>query len=119
MDDEEIIRNVAGELLRALGHTVAFAADGAKRRSSAYRAAQEAGQPFDVVILDLTIRGGMGGVETVQRLREIDPDVKAVVSSGYSDEGLSSRYREHGFRAFLKKPYTIGELRAALDEARA
>ncbi len=80
-----------------------------------YQAAKESGKPFDVVILDLTIRGGMGGVDTVQKLREIDPDVKAVVSSGYSDDDAVSEYQKHGFRAFLKKPYDLEELRTILD----
>jgi CheY-like chemotaxis protein len=67
------------------------------------------------VILDLTVRGGMGGVETVGRLREVDPDVVAVASSGYSDDASPSVYREQGFAAFLKKPYNMKELRELLN----
>jgi len=114
MDDEEMIRMVAKEMLRELGHEVVFS-DKGEAAIEAYRAAQEAGTPFDVVILDLTIRGGMGGEETFRTLREIDPEVKAVVSSGYSDDAALSTYRDQGFRAFLKKPYNLMELRQTVN----
>jgi len=117
MDDEEMVRDVAGALLRALGHEATFAADGAEAIEH-YAAAKAAGKPFDVVILDLTIRGGMGGAEAVRKLLKVDPAAKVVVSSGYSDDGVVATFREHGFRAFLKKPYNLDELRGALDEAR-
>jgi PAS domain S-box-containing protein len=114
MDDDEMVRTVAGELLQALGHGVDFAAHGEEALAK-FREARESGRPFDAVILDLTIRGGMGGAETLRRLLEIDPAVKAVVSSGYSDDAVTSTYRDHGFRAFLKKPYRLEELRETLD----
>jgi two-component system, cell cycle sensor histidine kinase and response regulator CckA len=114
MDDEEMIRTVAGELLTAIGHEVAFAEKG-ETALEAYRAARDAGRPFDVVILDLTIRGGMGGMETMRKLADIDPDVRAVVSSGYSDDPALSDYLEEGFRAFLKKPYNMEELQSTLN----
>ena len=107
-------RLVTGELLTDLGHDVAFAEAG-KEALEAYRAARDAGTPFDVVILDLTIRGGMGGIETLRNLLEIDPDVKAVVSSGYSDDAAFSNYREQGFQAFLKKPYEAEDLQSILN----
>lgn len=109
MDDEEMIRTVARQMLTAMGHQVASAETG-ETALEAYRAAWDAGRPFDVVILDLTIRGGMGGVETLNKLLEIDPDIKAVVSSGYSGDAALSNYRELGFRAFLKKPYHLQDL---------
>ncbi len=114
MDDEEIIREVAREMLLAIGHEAAFAETG-EAALEAYRAARNAGSPFDAVILDLTIRGGMGGMDALRELREIDPGVKAVVSSGYSDDAAFSNYREQGFLAFLKKPYKIEELQRTLD----
>jgi len=116
MDDEEIVRAVAGELLQALGHDAELAADGAEA-VALFTAARAAGRPFDVVILDLTIRGGMGGEETARRLREIDPAVRTVVSSGYSDDGVVATFRRHGFRSFLKKPYSLAELARVLAEA--
>ncbi len=114
MDDEEMIREVAGELLTALGHDVAVAETG-ESALAAYWAAREASLPFDAVILDLTIRGGMGGMETLQKLIELDPDVNAIVSSGYSDDAALSNYRKQGFRSFLKKPYNIEDLRRTLN----
>jgi len=118
MDDEEMIRTVAGELLRALGHEAVFAADGVAAIER-YAAAKASGKPFDVVILDLTVRGGMGGAEAVRLLLEIDPAAKVVVSSGYSDSEAVANFREHGFRAFLNKPYNLEALSKALDDARA
>ena len=113
MDDEEIVRTIAGELLAALGHEVVLVERG-EAALEKYQTAREAGRPFDVVILDLTIRGGMGGAETMRRLLEIDAGVKAVVSSGYSDDAVTSAFLEHGFRAFLKKPYRLEDLKATL-----
>jgi len=118
MDDEPMIRVLAGELLRRLGHEAEFAEDGAAAVEK-YRRAREEGRPFGVVILDLTVRGGMGGAEAARRLAEIEPCVRTIVSSGYSDDEVISTYREHGFCSFLKKPYTMGELCRALDDAMA
>ena len=109
MDDEDVVRTVAGELVAALGHEVELASHG-EEAIERYRKALAAGRPFDIVILDLTIRGGMGGAEAIQRLRELDPGVKAVVSSGYSDDAVTSNYREYGFRSYLSKPYTAAGL---------
>lgn len=80
-----------------------------------YEKARQAGKAYDIVILDLTIRGGMGGAEAVRKLREMDDNVKAVVSSGYSDDAVISHYRERGFLAFLKKPYKMEDLRKVLN----
>lgn len=115
MDDEPIVRVVAGELLRELGHDAEFAEHGDSAIEK-YRRAMEENRPFDVVILDLTIRGGMGGMDTLRKLKEIDPGVKAVVSSGYSDDDVVATYRQHGFCAFLKKPYDMKELGRILDD---
>ena len=115
MDDEDLVRKVAYELLTGLGHSVELAAHG-EEAVGKYREAVAAGQPFDVVILDLTIRGGMGGVEALRKLREIDPGVKAIVSSGYSDDAVVANYREHGFAASLKKPYDLTGLQTTLSE---
>ena len=114
MDDEEMIREVARELLTSIGHDVVCVEAG-EAALEVYQAAQDAGAPFDLVILDLTIRGGMGGIETLRKLMELDRDVIAVVSSGYSDDSALSNYRKLGFRAFLKKPYNIEELQNTLN----
>ena len=114
MDDEAIVRNVAGELIRALGHEAELAEHG-EAATELYRNARQAGRPFDLVILDLTIRGGMGGLETMKGLKEIDPEVRVVVSSGYSDDSAMGGSMQHGFIASLKKPYTIEALRNMLS----
>jgi PAS domain S-box-containing protein len=118
MDDEPIVRVVAGELLRELGHDAEFAEHGDSAIEK-YRRAMAENRPFDVVILDLTIRGGMGGLDTLRKLKEMDPGVKAVVSSGYSDDEVVATYQQHGFRSFLKKPYDMRELCRILDDVMA
>jgi two-component system cell cycle sensor histidine kinase/response regulator CckA len=114
MDDDPIIREVGGAMVNALGHEVQFAANG-EEVISTYLLAKKSEKPFDVVILDLTIRGGMGGAATVRKLLEIDPEVRAVVSSGYSDDSSASKHKEQGFKAFLKKPYSVDILRDVLN----
>jgi CheY-like chemotaxis protein len=114
MDDEQVVRDVAGALISELGHRVEFALHG-EEAIEKYQEAQRLGRPYDVVILDLTIRGGMGGAETLQKLCAIDPGVKAVVSSGYSDDAAIAGYREEGFKAFLKKPYNVVELQEVMN----
>jgi len=115
MDDEAMVRNVVGELIRALGHDVELAEHG-DEAAALYQSAKDDGRPFDLVILDLTIRGGMGGVETLKRLKDTDPEVRAVVSSGYSGDSDMGEYKQQGFIASLKKPYTIEGLRKLLAE---
>jgi CheY-like chemotaxis protein len=114
MDDEELIRTLSRELLGRLGHTVDVAEHGQEALEK-YQDAMATGKPFDIVILDLTIRGGMGGLETIQKLFQIDPAVKAIVSSGYSDDAAMSEYRKQGFRSFLKKPYRVGDLQRTVN----
>ncbi len=113
MDDDDRVRESVGILVRTLGHEVGLAADGAVAVSQ-YRAAKAEGKPFDVVILDLTVRGGVGGVEAIADLRRYDPDVKAIVSSGYYDEPAIAEFRRYGFSATLQKPYTVSELESTL-----
>ena len=115
MDDEEMIRNLASELIMVLGHDVELAENG-EAAIEKYKSAMGSGKPFDIVILDLTIRGGLGGGDTFNRLRAIDPGVKAVVSSGYSDDAVIADYEKYGFRAQLAKPYKLKDLRDTLNE---
>jgi CheY-like chemotaxis protein len=114
MDDEELIRKIAGEMITAGGHEVESAAHG-EAAIEKYNAARDAGKPFDIVILDLTIRGGVGGKQTIEKLLEINPCVKAVVSSGYSDDAVVSDFSSFGFAARLTKPYDFEELTMTLD----
>jgi len=109
MDDEEIIRDTAGSMLTTLGYEVNCAKDGAEA-INLYKKAQLEREPFALIIMDLTIQGGMGGKEAILKLREIDPDVRVIVSSGYSEDALMSDYKKHGFSAVIAKPYKLAEL---------
>ncbi len=113
MDDQEIVLDAAGEILRNLGYEVKICRDGSEALRLFTRA-KETGCPFDAVIMDLTIPGGMGGKETMQRLLEIDPDVKAIVSSGYSNNPIMSRFMEYGFKEVMAKPYKITDVSSKL-----
>jgi len=109
MDDDDIVRDVAGKMLTKLGYEVDFARDGSEA-IELYKKSKNSGRPFGVVIIDLTIPGGMGGRETMQKLLEIDPYVKAIVSSGYSDDAVMSNYTNYNFKGVIAKPYRIEEL---------
>ncbi len=118
MDDEETIREMARFLLNRLGFEVELAADGAEAVRQ-YQVAQAGGRPFDLVVMDLTVPAGMGGQEALARLRQIDPAVRAIVSSGYSIDPVLANYRAHGFRGMVAKPYQLDDLTRALREALA
>jgi PAS domain S-box-containing protein len=113
MDDEQIIRDVGGSMLSYLGYDVDFAKDG-DEAAEHVRKAKEAGEPFDAVIMDLTIPGGLGGAEAVRKILAIDPTVKAIASSGYSNDPIMADYNKYGFSAIVPKPYDVDELRNAL-----
>jgi signal transduction histidine kinase/ActR/RegA family two-component response regulator len=119
MDDEEPIRMMAEALLGRLGFTVRTAPDG-EEVLRLYAEARAAGSPFDLVIMDLTVPGRMGGKETMAHLLKLDPNVKAIVSSGYSSDPVMANHREHGFRGMVPKPYKLSDLakvvRAVLAE---
>ncbi len=115
MDDEDILRDFIEELLRMLGYDVQGTADGVEALQ-AYQQAREAGEPFDCVLMDLTIPGGMGGKETIKRLLDMDPEVKAIVSSGYCDDPVMANYRKHGFKGVVAKPYDAEGLSAVLHQ---
>jgi PAS domain S-box-containing protein len=114
MDDEEIIRTVTVDMLKSLGYETATAADGAVAVEK-FRASVESCAPFSALILDLTVPGGLGGKEIINQLRAIDPDVCAIVSSGYSDELILSHPEEYGFRAGIAKPFRFQELGSLLQ----
>ncbi|MGE5604817.1 MAG: PAS domain S-box protein [Bacteroidota bacterium] len=109
MDDEELILKSVGEMLEYLGHQVLQTFDGEKA-IKLYRQAMDSGNPFDIVIMDLTVPGGMGGQEAIAYLRDIDPHVKAIVSSGYANDPIMADYERFGFCGVVTKPYQIDEL---------
>ncbi|HEY5997131.1 MAG TPA: ATP-binding protein, partial [Candidatus Deferrimicrobiaceae bacterium] len=109
MDDETMLRTLVADMLQELGCRVATCGDGGEAIAR-YRAAFEAGTPFDAVIMDLTIPGGMGGKEAAQRILEIDPAARLVVSSGYSNDPVMAEFRKWGFGATMAKPYDMDEI---------
>jgi two-component system cell cycle sensor histidine kinase/response regulator CckA len=116
MDDEEAIRELTSQLLSTLGYEVTAVPDGLEA-VRLYERALRKGEHFQAVILDATVRGGMGGVATIERLRSMDPKVNAIICSGYSDEAALSEFLAFGFRGALPKPFTRSELADALQRA--
>lgn len=114
MDDEEAIRELTAQLLSTLGYEVTAVPDGLEA-VRLYERALRKGEHFQAVILDATVRGGMGGVATIERLRSMDPKVNAIICSGYSDEAALSEFLAYGFRGALPKPFTRSELADALQ----
>jgi signal transduction histidine kinase len=113
VDDEEMIRDVLRQLLESLEYTVECVEDG-NEAVVAYQRAQAAGQPFAAVILDYTIPGGMGGLETLAHLRALDPQVTTLISSGYANNPVMADWAYYGFRGVVAKPYTMAQLQEAL-----
>ncbi len=116
MDDEEPVRRVAAEMLSEKGFLVETAADGAEAVDK-YASFLKRGRRFDVVIMDLTIPGGMGGLEAIGKLREMDPDVRAIVSSGYSNDPIMANHAGHGFAGVIAKPYRLDDLMEVIASA--
>ncbi|MFH1954632.1 MAG: ATP-binding protein [Pseudomonadota bacterium] len=116
MDDEEMVRDVSAAMLSRFGYQVEFAADGVEA-IEVYKKAKESGEPFDLVILDLTNYDGMGGVEAIKILLEIDPQIRAIITTGYSFDPVVSNFREYGFCGAITKPFTMDELSKAVQEA--
>src|SRR2546423_2641509 len=116
MDDEEAIRELTSQLLGTLGYEVTAVPDGLEA-VRLYERSLRKGEHFQAVILDATVRGGMGGVATVERLRSMDPKGNAIICSGYSDEAALSEFLAYGFRGALPKPFTRSELADALQRA--
>lgn len=115
MDDDKTIQKVAGAMLEKIGYSVAIAHDGSEALML-YSKEKDSSNPFDAVIIDLTVPGGMGGRETIEKLLEIDPAVNAIVSSGYYTDPIMANFTEYGFKAVLPKPYEINQLSKGLQE---
>ena len=115
MDDEEQVRAITGEMLKHLGYAFDFAIDGVEA-IQLYKQSIDQGKPYDLVIMDLTIPGGMGGQEAIAQLLELDPNVKAVVSSGYSNDPVMADYSMYGFSGVVTKPFDTKKLNTVLQD---
>ncbi len=115
MDDEKMIRTLANHMLKRLGYEPEMAKDG-NEAIERYKKALSEWQPFDLVILDLTVKDGMGGKECMKSLLKIDPGIKAIVSSGYSTDPVITEYGRYGFKMALPKPYNKNEMEIAINE---
>jgi two-component system, cell cycle sensor histidine kinase and response regulator CckA len=115
MDDEEIIQDVLSTMLDFLGYEARISSDGAQAIEM-YKKAMEASEPFDAVIMDLTIHGGMGGKEAIKDLLALDPGAKAIVSSGYSTDPAVTNFQEYGFSGVIAKPFKIEDLAEVLKK---
>jgi PAS domain S-box-containing protein len=113
MDDEEIVREVAGEIIQHLGFETDFAVDGQEALEK-YSQAMKNGNPYTMVVMDLTVPGGMGGGEAIKKLLEIDPRAKAVVSSGYSNNPIMANFSKFGFKGVISKPFRLDEVQKTL-----
>ncbi len=115
MDDEAIVRETLSKILQRLGYSINTASDGLKA-IHLYQTARQANEPYDAVLMDLTIAGGMGGKEAVKKILEIDPEAKVIVSSGYSNDPVMSDFKNYGFSGILPKPYEIHAINKILYE---
>jgi CheY-like chemotaxis protein len=115
MDDEEMVQEIIGQMLGYLGYKAMFAGDG-EEAVELFTRAQESGEAFDAVILDLTVPGGQGGKAAMKKLRQIDPQVKGIVSSGYSEDRIMAEFARYGFSGVIAKPYRISELSKVLNK---
>ena len=107
------MRETVGEMLTRMGYQVEYARDG-QEALEMYQDVKQAGEPFDAVIMDLTVPGGMGGMEANTRLRQLDPGAKTIVSSGYATDPIMADYTSYGFQGMLAKPYRLGDLKDTL-----
>ncbi|MBF0572960.1 MAG: transporter substrate-binding domain-containing protein [Desulfamplus sp.] len=115
MDDQEMILNMSVRLFGSMGYETSLAKDG-EQAIDIYKKALESGEPFDLVVLDLTVPGGMGGAETIVELLKIDSEVKAIVSSGYSNDPVMANYQDFGFYGVIAKPFTKAQIQELLSK---
>jgi len=116
MDDDRFLQDVYKRLLERLGYSPVVVSDGSEALAS-YRQALQEGRPFAAVIMDLTIPGGMGGKEAIRQLLTLDPQAVAIIASGYSRDPVMARFREHGFKDVIEKPFSNQRLSEALWKA--
>ena len=118
MDDENLLRDVAGEMLEHVGYDVAFARDGLEAIKM-YSEAMASEKPFDIVIMDLTIPGGMGGADAIGKLYEINPGVRAIVTSGYVNNPIMQDFKKYSFSGMIMKPFDVDELIRVVESVMA
>jgi CheY-like chemotaxis protein len=114
MDDDESVRAVCFDIVSLLGYDVDCTSDG-EELVALYKEALENNIHIDAVIIDLTVPGGMGGKEAIQKLKELDKNVVGIVSSGYSNDPIMSIYKDYGFSAVIAKPYQVEEMEEVLS----
>ena len=114
VDDEEMIRDLLSTMLKRIGYEVDSVPDGAEAIEM-YQNAQAEGRPYTVVILDITIPGGMGGLEALESLRAIDPQAKVLISSGYANNPVMANFQQYGLNGVIAKPYTMQKLHEVLQ----
>jgi CheY-like chemotaxis protein len=115
MDDEDLVRTVAGKMLEFLGYDVTLSRNG-EEALELYRTHRESGRPFDAAILDWLVPDGMDGFKTMEQLRILDPDVKGILSSGFSEQDQDASKTAAGFIAVIGKPYELRTLRETLEQ---
>jgi len=113
MDDDEDICALTGGMLESLGYKFDLARNG-EEAIQLYKRYLNIGRPYDAVIMDLTIIGGMGGEQTFRQLRDLDPEVCAIMTSGYDNDEMARQFKEMGFCDYLTKPYRVGDLGKSL-----
>ncbi len=118
MDDDEMVQRICADMIRHLGYDVILADDG-EQAIEKYKELMNTDNPIDIVIMDLTIRGGMGGKEAARRILEFDKDAKLVVASGYSHDPILADYTQYGFRSALAKPFTLNAISEVLSSLTA
>ncbi len=115
MDDEDGVRKSVSQVLQAFGHEVSVAVEG-REAIELYRQALQEDRRFDVALIDLTVRSGLGGRETIEALKQLDPEIKSVVMSGFTQDPVIMNYGEYGFSDYLIKPFGRAQLREVLGK---
>ncbi len=115
MDDDALVRRVAVAMIDHMGHTITTAVNG-EEAIEKYKLAMQKGEPYDIVIMDLTIRGGTGGEKSVGKVLQLNPSARVIVASGYASDPVLANFRDYGFVAKLAKPYTMNELKEVIDQ---
>jgi len=115
MDDDQMLRKVIGRIMLSLGIDISYAETG-EEAIDLYKQALLINRPYDLLLLDLSNPHGMGAEQTIQQIRKMDNRVKAVVTSGYSEDSVMKNYRKYGFIASLSKPFDVEQLKKLLKD---